>query len=350
MTQIGYFQRPLSTILFITLLISLTLMYLVGFKIFRSSHNPRKEILKVIIIVYTIVFFAYPAFSHDIFNYLFDARIVTKYNLSPYYFRALDFPNDPWTRFMRWTHRYYPYGPLWLSLTIVPSVLGKGSFILTILLFKLLFFSGALGNALLIKEISQLFKPRLKEQSFYFFALNPLVVIESIYSPHNEVFLLFFSLIFIYLFLKRKYLLAFFGLLISLAIKFVTVVWLPLLIIKRIVGDRMSDMFFLGSGLVVFVLGLLPIIYLREPYPWYFLPVIAYASLFSNRTIIFWLSIGITLGTSLRYASFLWYGSWNTPVPEINSLITIGIIVIGLCVGFIRSLQMKQNKMTYLSA
>jgi len=82
-----------------------------------KRYNP----LLISILIGVGLLFSYPFLSHDLFNYLFDAKIVTFYHQNPYILKALDFPSDPWLRFMHWTHRTYPYGPSFLFLTLVPS-------------------------------------------------------------------------------------------------------------------------------------------------------------------------------------------------------------------------------------
>ncbi|MCL4390465.1 hypothetical protein M1345_03705 [Patescibacteria group bacterium] len=161
MIQLGYFNRLLSTAIFAGLLLLLFLFYLLLLR-----QKPNLFILVAGVVVLTL--FAYPAFSHDFFNYLFDARIVTHYGQNPYFFKALDFPTDTWTRFMQWTHRTYPYGPIWLALTVPLSYLGFGKFILTVFNFKIMFAAAYVGSVVLIKKLSGV-------KNALFFAANPLV-------------------------------------------------------------------------------------------------------------------------------------------------------------------------------
>ncbi|MDO8515495.1 MAG: hypothetical protein Q7S14_03265, partial [bacterium] len=118
MINLGYYNRPLSTLAFIILVL---LLYIL---------KPKKIILAIGGLC-LISLFSYPFLSHDFFNYIFDARIITTYHLNPYFYKALDFPADDWIRFMQWTHRTYPYGPVWLIVTLIPSFLGFSKFILT---------------------------------------------------------------------------------------------------------------------------------------------------------------------------------------------------------------------------
>ena len=61
----------------------------------------------IIFVSALLLVFSYNAFSYDIFNYIFDAKIFTHYHQNPYLQKALDYPGDPMLSFMRWTHRVY---------------------------------------------------------------------------------------------------------------------------------------------------------------------------------------------------------------------------------------------------
>ena len=117
LTWLGYFRRPLSTAVYV-ILISL---FLISYLLILNSKFSIRQLWLLILLAVVILLPSYPAFSHDIFNYLFDARIVTKYGLSPWDYKALDFPADPWIRFMRWTHRSSVYPPIWIGLSLIPS-------------------------------------------------------------------------------------------------------------------------------------------------------------------------------------------------------------------------------------
>ncbi len=128
MIWLGYFNRPLSTTIFLVLVFLLFAIYYLLLRLVKQGRLEERQFWILVILTLGISVFAYPAFSHDIFNYMFDARIVTTYGLSPYQYKALDFPADLWIRFMHWTHRYYPYGPTWLLLTLPFSFSGFGKF------------------------------------------------------------------------------------------------------------------------------------------------------------------------------------------------------------------------------
>src|SRR5205814_411517 len=138
-----------------------------------------------------ILFFAYNAFSYDLFNYIFDAKIFVHYHQNPYFHKALDFPGDPMLSFMHWTHRTYPYGPAWLIIIAPVYYLGFGIFSITFYLFKLITVEAYLWSVILVKKIAE----KLETDSSFAvvaFALNPLVIAEVLVSAHNDIFMIAF--------------------------------------------------------------------------------------------------------------------------------------------------------------
>src|SRR5476651_611256 len=121
---IGYFQRPISMYLYLTILVVFHGFYIFLLLQSRKKKLDRGKIWFLIIVSTVVLAFAYNAFSYDIFNYIFDAKIITHYHQNPYIHKALDYPGDPMLSFMQWTHRVYPYGPLWLVLTAPLSFIG----------------------------------------------------------------------------------------------------------------------------------------------------------------------------------------------------------------------------------
>jgi hypothetical protein len=326
MKQLGFYNRPLSFWIFITISICLIILYsIVLYKIFNNKLpilNSRFAILFV-----ALYFLAYPAFlSYDIYNYLFDAKIVTKYYQNPYFHYALQYKFDTWTRFMRWTTRVYPYGPIWLLFTIIPVFLGFDKLVLTIFTFKifnLLVFLGCLKMMqLILKKIG---KPG---NWIWAFALNPIIIYDFLISMHNESLMLFFLLASIYFFIAegdiqvvpknlfRYRLFAIFFLLLSIGVKYLTVVFLPIYIFIWILHrhPERSE----GSSLLIkfspliSLLSLIPLIVLREAYSWYFIiPVALLVLNFSKAKALMLIVLSFLI---LRYSPFILIGEYNKVV------------------------------------
>ncbi|MEK7165401.1 MAG: hypothetical protein AAB874_01160 [Patescibacteria group bacterium] len=316
LTQIGYFNRPLSSSVYLILvgLLFCVYIYCLGQLI---KGKLEKKTIKWLIGISLILVFAYPAFSYDLFNYMFDARIVTRYGLDPHFFKALDFPLDPWVRFMRWTHRYYPYGPGWLLLTLVPSYLGFGKFVLTLFLFKVMFLFFHLGTSIMIWRIAERWGMDRQNLALVFYALNPLVLIESLVSPHNEVMMIAFALMAIFFLIKRRTIISIIFLTISISFKFLSVVLFPLFWWVKPTTTR-----FYSWAFWVWIVALIPVILSREPYSWYAIPLVALAALCGQRKLHIAV-VGVTFGLMLRYMPYLLRGEYGVVTGNYQNWIFI---------------------------
>src|SRR5579859_4391082 len=255
--HIGFYQRPFSAILYGIILLLLFGFYLIFLRWANKKVLSRSYIWMLIIVTTLLVTFSYNAFSYDLFNYIFDAKIITHYHQNPWIHKALDYPGDPMLSFMRWTHRVYPYGPLWLVLTVPLSFIGFQFFTPTFFFFKLLMVSSFVTSAYFIGKIFQKINPKKETLGLTFFGLQPLLLIECLVSAHIDVVMFVFALWSIYLLLNKRYIYSGILLLFSIGIKFATVFLVPvdLLIIRYEKKNKPVPwrwIFFLATVLMTF--------------------------------------------------------------------------------------------------
>lgn len=344
--NIGYFNRPFSTLLYILIILSLFIFYFFILKLADKNKFSLKSFWQIVIISSLILLFSYPAFSYDLFNYMFDARIITKYGQNPYLHKALDYPTDPWTNFMRWTHRYYPYGPFWLIVTVPLSFLGMGFFLPTMYLFKALIVASYLGTIFIINKILVKHSKANILSGLFFFAFNPLVIIESLVSAHNDMLMIFLAMLAIFLLFEKKYIGSIFFLLLSGAIKFATFIVLPLFILK-IVLDREKKMRlnnFIFAFLSLMLISLMAVIMRTQFQPWYLLYLIPFASLIAEKKFISWPLIIMSFGALLLYIPYLYTGGYNTPIPFILNSIIIFFTIFAIIVFIV--ILLKNNRLS----
>jgi hypothetical protein len=326
-TQIGYYNRPLSTGIFISIITILTTLYFLTIKQVEKKIITVKQLFSVIVLAIILLIFSYPAFSYDIFNYMFDAKTVVTYSQSPYSVKPLDFPFDPWLRFMHWTHRPSVYPPVWIGLTLIPYVLGMNKFLLILLNFKILIALAFLGTTYLVYQIAKLINIKNPLVPVVIFTLNPLMIIENLVSSHSDIVMIFFAVLAVYLLLQKKNLVGFLFILISGLIKYTTFFLLPLVFIQKkfpIEGRKV-----IRIATLLMLAGLISIITKIEIQPWYLVWILPFLSLWEN-SFILPLVIGTTLGLALRYAPFIYLGNWNPPAPQIKFWVTVISIVLGL--------------------
>ena len=176
-----------------------------------------------------------------------------------------------------------------------------------------------------------------------FYAFNPLVIIVSLVSAHNDGVMVFFALLGFYLLVKKKPYHALLPWLFSIGIKIVTVILLPLFAlgiwskirVKKVDYQKLSIGAILLMSLAVFASS-----YRLGFQPWYLLWVLPFLALRAKNQYFAWLAIGFSLGSLLRYVPFLYYGHWNPPVPTLKFWLLIGGLVLGLLVIFLKKVNL----------
>ncbi len=341
--QIGYFNRPLSTAIFLTILTLLFIHYFAFIFLAIKKRISRKQAWFLVLAGFVVLVFSYNAFSYDLFNYIFDAKIITYYHLNPYFYKALDFPNDPMLSFMRWTHRYYPYGPVWLFLTAPISFIGLNIFSLTFFLFKIFISGFFLGTVYFIEKIVRKVSPGNEIYALVFFGLSPLVLIESVVSVHNDIVMMFFAVLGLYLVLNKKLIFSLIAIVVSYFIKEVTILLLfPVLIFQNPIKKIfLSSENFFRLCVLTMIAGFMYALTKLEVQPWYFLWVIPFISFLKPNRYIFLLTSGVSLGLLLRYTPFLYQGDWNGAAIPIRFYISIITPLIFLIFGLIWDLIRK---------
>lgn len=331
--NIGYFNRPLSTFFYILIICLLFLFYLLILFFVNRRKNGKKELWFLILITTVILTFSYNAFSYDLFNYIFDAKIVTYYQQNPYLHKALDYPGDPMLSFMHWTHRVYPYGPVWLISTIPLSYLGMQLFLPTAIFFKIFISVSFLGTVFFIGKIMKKIAPDQELFSIAFFALNPLVIIESLVSAHNDILMMFFTVLAFYLLLTNKYFWSLCFLLLSIGVKFATALFIPVFVAIAILIIKKKpipwDKIFFFS--IILMMTTIIFASVRTNFqPWYLLYVLPFTIYSAKKYYIFIPTVIISFFALLQYIPFLYLGNWNPPVPQILFYFLISSMILSL--------------------
>ena len=323
MQQLGYYHRPVATLFYLLFLIIAFCFFIFNLYLFYKSKVGINYLISCTLINTAILIFAYPFLSSDLFNYLFDAKIILVYHVSPYIHKPLDFPTDEWLRFMRWTHRYSPYGPLWLLMSLIPAGLGFGKFILNFFAFKIFISLFHLINSFLIFKI--LTKLNLKFSTFgtAFYALNPLFLIEGVANAHNDVVLATFIILPLYFLVNKKFALSYVSLIAGVAVKYIPILNLPWLIWMNLASPKKDVQQFIILNIITLTIFtyLFSSFRITVPFvssgatqvqfqPWYLFWTLPLISLIPNVWFV-GIAISLSLGASLRYLSYLYYGDWN---------------------------------------
>lgn len=323
-TGFAFFNRQFVTLYFI----SHIFIFFGFFYIFlKRKFNPKF----LIIITSTIFFFSYSAMlSYDIFNYMTTAKVIFKYHENPYVIMPIEFKGEPNLLFTHAANKISLYGPSWIVLSAAPFFLGFSNFVLTFFNFKLLIILFYIGTIFLVKKITR------NEYSVILFALNPLIIIETLIGNHNDIVMMFLALFSFFLLIKKRIFSSILILIFSIFIKYATIFLIPVFIFTtiRILQNKKIDWnrIFLYSSLSMFLVFLLS--FLRgEIYPWYAVWFLTFTSLIPKNKILLYISLAFSFGLLLGYVPFMLTGSYFGITPTVRILFTFIPVFLFLIYG-----------------
>jgi hypothetical protein len=322
--HIGYFERPLSTALFLGIVLVLFLLYATSLVLAYQKKFSARDVWVLVAVTTITTCLAYPAFSYDFFNYLFTAKTVLIYHKNPYDVIPLQFTGvDSWLSFMHWTHLPSAYTPFWIVVTLVPFIFGFGYFLPLLWNLKIVIAIAYIATAVGIGKILEHVDKERKLIGIVAFALNPLIIVECLVSPHNDIVMMALAVWAIVLYQKKKPWISWILLSLSIAMKLMTIFLIPA--------------FFMGwkrrVALSCIVVGFITVLFQRDVLSWYWVWVMPFIALVPDLVPVMVLGGGISLGLLLRYAPFLYYGNWNDPVPMIEKWVTWIPIVAALVIS-----------------
>ncbi|OGJ37813.1 MAG: hypothetical protein A2383_01860 [Candidatus Pacebacteria bacterium RIFOXYB1_FULL_39_46] len=341
MWQFFFHQREWLSYGYASLMIGLFAVYFWGIYLTGKQTAKivqRKDFFKYLLALSPLLL-SYNALSHDVFNYIFNAKMILVYHANPHLQVALDFVRDDWVRFMHNTHTPAPYGYGWTALSLLPSFLGASKFVATWLLFRAwAVISLVLLYQVIVKLTSKVTGKSLSLPSFWLLFANPLLFIEIIANQHNDLWMLVPALTSILLVIEKptcllgrsqltkktmsvllfKLLLSIGLLIFSISIKLATLVLIPiwLLIIARwfvpLIKQRISkfNLMWLNS-----VALFLPLFTARSQQflPWYLIWSLVWLPVIKIGWWKRWLVI-ISLTAMARYLPWLWAGGFDSQV------------------------------------
>jgi hypothetical protein len=337
MWQLGYHNRPTSTLIYVSIIVGLFLIYrLILTQLKNKALGPRQAAI-IFLLSIAALLPSYPGLSHDIFNYIFNAKMVVEYRANPHIQVALDFPSDPWIKFMHNVHTPAPYGYGWTAFSVIPYLLGNGYLQGELLIFRLVSIAALLLCLWLITQLQ-----KVSPFELALLAFNPLILIEVVGNIHNDIIMMAAALGG-YLLISRgiqqkMWLKVLFGILLfsfSISIKYSSVLLLFAWLAWKISGKLTLPQWSVLSQIA-------PLITTRSQrfLPWYltwslvFLPLIK-SELWRN-TMIAASFAGIT-----SYAFILYYGNYS---PELLLNRSIWLFSVPLIYWFIHTMGTKLSK------
>lgn len=313
---------------------SVLIFVLFGCSYFLLSNIDRLKVnlRRIILLIVLATIFAYPAaLTFDIFNYMTTAKVTFLYQENPYIIYPIELLNDPYLAFARATNKTALYGPFWILLTGIPYFLGFGNFVLTLFSFKALIALFYIGTVFLIKRIDR--------TAAFYFALNPLVIIESLVSSHNDIVMIFFAIFSLYLFFQKKYVFSIFTILGSVLIKPATLFLAPVylgMIKDKIIGKQINQKRALTFS-AIFMLIIFLLSPLREElYPWYAIWFITFTAFLHKNKFLQNLVLVFSLGLMLRYIPYMATGNYFGSTPVIRNILMVIPVIVFFLITWLR--------------
>lgn len=300
----AYTQRLNVTIAYVVFIILFFIFYFYFLSVSRKKTFDYKK-LTLVMFISSLLIFSYPTIiSYDIFNYLATAKVTYFYFENPYLVMPIEFLGDPMLLYTRAANKLALYGPGWIGLTALPYYASFNNVIVQLFLFKL--FVGIFYAALtyVIYKISK------NMLATTLFALNPLILIETFVSGHNDIVMMFFAMLGILCLKEKKALLSFVFLIFSVSIKFATIFLIPIwiyILLKRYKKEEIkwNTVWMMGLVSMAVIFALSPI--REEMYPWYFIWLLPFTALINTRKITLF-AISFSAGLLLYYTPYMYTG------------------------------------------
>lgn len=339
---------------------------------FFSSTAPIKRISIIALTIILPLMLANNALSYDVFNYIFNAKMIVVYQANPHQEVALTFADrDDWVRFMHNIHTPAPYGYGWTTLSLIPYLVGFGSFLLTWEAFR--FFSMLSWFGLLLYYWSSYRHHSAHLSWFWVIAVifNPLLMIEVIANSHNDLWMMLPAVVSLAMLglskksrpILKKIIISGLLLAVSISIKLATVLLIPVWVI--LVTTRIENLPFhkklkswlemiaANWALIASMIMLLPLLTSRSQqfHPWYWTWPAVWLPFMQGSFLHRWWKYSIfALGVSsfFRYLPFLLSGNFTTAVISQQKMITwlpaILVSVLSLCyLVFLEKDNVKKN-------
>jgi len=227
------------------LILSLAFLFLLVIYLFLFfSKKINNKLLKIIIVLILFLGLICPPFlSRDLASYSLGAKLFYSSGQNPYLNNLsvqADFAQqlgDLW-----WLNQPFVYGPVFLAVGFVPWLIGSANLLLSVYAFKILALIFFILSFWIFRKIR--IAERLSPRVDWLYLFNPVLLINVVFEGHNDIFLVFFILAFLYW--QRKPLQSGLSLLAAVFIKYSAFIFWPLAWFK---SGRFKIKYFLLANL-----------------------------------------------------------------------------------------------------
>ncbi len=228
--------------------VTLGLLYILFGTLLKKSLKtlPRGLVIFILIITFSAISFiavqTLPYRSQDIYHDLVLIKGNINYGLNPYLTTPNDLSAESWTKYLvHWRDLQMTYGPIWVFiLTAILNI--TTSLIQILIILKILFLIVFVTCGYLLNKIMNLLGI-IKEKKIWLigiFLFNPLVIQYFLIDLHTDIFICLSILLSYYFFLKKNYVASIFSLLGGGLIKYISLILIPIPLMKIILQKKQN--------------------------------------------------------------------------------------------------------------
>lgn len=322
----AFSNRLLTTVFYISSVIIFFIFYINFIYLGVKRRITLKELFMLLGMTAAILIFSYPAIlSYDIFNYMATSKVLFIHHENPYIVMPVEFIGDPLLAFIHAANKVALYGPFWILLTGVPYSIGFGNFVATLFSFKLFIIIFYFFTIFFVWKISK------NVISIILFSLNPLVVIETLISGHNDIVMIFLAFLSFFLLMRKRIFLGVLFLVLSIFIKYATILLIPIFLyaawkmIKN-KGVNWTKVYFFSSLMMLIAFLLSPI--REEIYPWYAIWFLSFVFLIPNNKLLLYVSTTFSFSLLFRYVPYMLTGTYAGLTPFLKEIISFAFPIL----------------------
>lgn len=234
-------ENCINTIIYLLLFFTLFFCYFYLLKNISKVFKTKKSLFVFILLVGILFSIIIPTTSLDVYSYIGNGWVDSKYSENPYYRSVQDVTNTYGRDEMLgkvarcWRDEPVVYGPVWSLICKALTSFSFGKITNALYIFKI--------TSLIIFMASSLLIYKITNKKFFtaLFALNPFILFEFLSNVHNDIFLVFFILLAIY-FIKKKnnIALAVLSLAVATGIKYLSILLLPFILIYALRKENLK--------------------------------------------------------------------------------------------------------------
>lgn len=340
-TGFAYTHRLYTSLIYLFCIVLFFIFYLLFIKLARRNILSSKDLKLLILIIITSTILSYPAMlSYDVFNYMTTAKVAFFYKENPYIVMPVEFIGEPFLEFTRAANKVALYGPFWIILTGIPFVVGIGNFFGMLIGLKIINILFYLLTVVMIWRLSR------NLIAVTLFALNPLIIIETLISGHNDIVMIALGLLSFYLLFKKKIFFSIIILLLSILIKYATIFLLPVFLftlqdLLRNKKINIEKTLFISGISMFFIFLLAPV--REEIYPWYAIWMLSFLVFSYHKKILLYIIIAATCSLMLTYVPYMYVGMYSESVQLLKLATGVSVPVVILLYFIITNKAWSRN-------